>query len=78
MALLLQAAPQLASASGGSALTPLHWAAYRGHRGATALLPRHGAGIRATDPYVGKTPAQWAEDGGHRDIADLLRDGSAV
>jgi len=71
----LWADPQLANASGGSALTPLHWAAYHGHRSTAALLLRHGADIRATDPYFGKTPTQWAEDSDHRDIADLLRDG---
>jgi len=75
LAALVRADPRLANASGGSALTPLHWAAYRGHGSAVALLLRHGANVRATDPYFGKIPAQWAEDGGHRDIADLLRDG---
>jgi len=75
LAALLWADPQLANASGGSALTPLHWAAYHGHRSTAALLLRHGADIRATDPYFGKTPTQWAEDSDHRDIADLLRDG---
>jgi len=75
LAALLRADPRLANASGGSALTPLHWAAHRGHRGAVMLLLRHEADIQATDPYVGKTPAQWAEDNDHRDIAALLRDG---
>jgi len=75
LAALLQADSQLVNARDGSALTPLHWAAYRGHEGAAALLLQHGADVRATDPYFGKAPEQWAEDGGHRGIADLLRDG---
>jgi len=74
LAALLQAEPQSANASGGSALTPLQWAAYHGHRGAVSLLLRYGADSGTTDPYFGKTPAQWAEDSGHHDIADVLHD----
>jgi len=73
VAALLHADPRLANASGASALTPLHWAAYRGHPDTVDLLLAYGADDGATDPYLGKTPLQWAQDAGHHPVVARLQ-----
>jgi ankyrin repeat protein len=70
---LLRGDPRLANASGLSALTPLHWAAYHGHAAVVDLLLAYGADTEATDPYLGKTPLQWARDAGHGAIVARLQ-----
>jgi len=73
VAALLRADPRRANASGLSALTPLHWAAYHGHAAIVDLLLAYGADTGATDPYLGKTPLQWARDAGHGVIVARLQ-----
>jgi len=73
VAALLRADPRRANASGLSALTPLHWAAYHGHATVVDLLLIDGADTHATDPYLGKTPLQWARDAGHGVIVARLQ-----
>lgn len=73
VAALLRADPRLANASGASALTPLHWAAYRGHPDTVDLLLAYGADAGATDPYLGKTPLQRAQDAGHHPVVARLQ-----
>jgi len=73
VAALLRTDPRLSNASGSSALTPLHWAAYHGHAAVVDLLLAHGVNTAATDPYLGKTPLQWAHDAGHAAVVARLQ-----
>ena len=52
--------------------TPLHWAAYNGHAIVADLLLGAGANPKAASKY-GMTPAQYAEQTGHRELAERLR-----
>ena len=52
--------------------TPLHWAALNGHAVVADLLLGANASPTAVDKY-GKTPAQLAEQRGHRELAERLR-----
>ena len=53
--------------------TGLHWAAINGHRKTVELLLTRGANLRIHDQRFNSTPAGWANEGGHADIAELLR-----
>lgn len=52
--------------------TPLMYAASRGDLGLCALLLSHGADAAARD-MLGRTPAAWAQLGGHERLACVLR-----
>ncbi|MDC0720270.1 ankyrin repeat domain-containing protein [Nannocystis bainbridge] len=53
--------------------TPLHEAAWRGHAGVVGRLLAHGADPGVRDGRWGGTAADWAEHGGHPDLARRLR-----
>jgi ankyrin repeat protein len=53
--------------------TGLHWAALNGHRETVQLLIERGAKVELRDEQFGSTPEGWAREGGHTEIADLLR-----
>ncbi len=53
--------------------TALHVAARSNRKEVVDLLLAHGADAWARDPN-GKTPADWAAEAGHNELADLLRD----
>ena len=57
--------------------TALHYAALNGHRAMVEFLIAHGADVQIKDTKVGQAAAGWAEHGGHPEIRDLLRLGSA-
>lgn len=57
----------------GDATTALHLAAQRGDRPTVERLLGHGADRTLRDRRHGGTPADWAEHGGHADVAALLR-----
>lgn len=57
--------------------TPLHQAALAGHLSAVTLLLQHGARADIPDTLFGGTALEWAEHGGMRDVAALLRGGEA-
>lgn len=58
--------------------TALHWAAMHGHRGTTQLLVSRGADVTIKDHCFLATPAGWAEEDGHHDIATLLSSAGAT
>ena len=53
--------------------TGLHWAAINGHRETVELLIARGANREIRDEQFDSTPEGWAREGGHAEIADLLR-----
>ena len=53
--------------------TGLHWAAINGHRETVELLIARGANLEIRDEQFDSTPEGWALEGGHAEIADLLR-----
>ena len=56
-----------------SGATPLHHAAFHGHRTVVELLISHGARLDLKDSTYQGTPLGWAEHAGQHEIADLLR-----
>lgn len=52
--------------------TGLHWAAINGHRSTVELLVSRGASLTARDEHFDGTPEDWAVEGGHTDLAQLL------
>lgn len=56
-----------------SGATPLHHAAYQGHRGVVELLIERGARLDIRDTSYHGTPLGWAEHGGQHEIAEFLR-----
>ena len=60
-------------AKGVFGATALHWAAINGHRSTTDLLLARGASLVIRDRRFDATPAEWAKEGGHMEIADALR-----
>lgn len=60
-------------AKGVFGATALHWAAINGHRGTAELLVARGASLVIRDARFNATPAEWAKEGGHIEIADALR-----
>lgn len=53
--------------------TGLHWAAINGHRAMVEFLLDHGADTDLLDHGFRAKPAGWAVEGGHDDIAALIR-----
>lgn len=55
--------------------TPLHWAAYNGHKEVTKLLLEKGADLEAKDTERAKMSAlHFAADNGHESVVELLLD----
>lgn len=52
--------------------TALHWAAINGHRGTVELLVSRGASLTIRDERFDGTPEDWANEGGHAELAQLL------
>jgi ankyrin repeat protein len=53
-------------------MTPLHWAAFRGHAGMVRLLLEHGANVLTTDA-TGTTAEQWADYESHPEVVAILK-----
>jgi ankyrin repeat protein len=53
--------------------TGLHWAAINGHRNTVELLIARGASRSLRDEHFDSTPEEWAIEGGHTELATLLR-----
>ena len=53
--------------------TGLHWAAINGHRQTVEFLISRGASLTIRDARFDSTPEGWAKEGGHTDLATLLR-----
>lgn len=53
--------------------TGLHWAAINGHRETVELLIERGADLEIRDEQFASTPEGWASEGGHTELAQLLR-----
>jgi ankyrin repeat protein len=51
--------------------TPLHQAAFHGHKGAASLFIANGAEVNAKD-FFGRTPLHLAAMGGHKEIVELF------
>ncbi len=60
-------------AKGVFGATGLHWAAINGHRKTVELLISHGASLTIRDQRFDGTPHDWANEGEHVEIAELLR-----
>jgi ankyrin repeat protein len=73
--LLLERGAEINTIPGGFdyAGTGLHYAALNGQRRMVEFLIEEGADVTIQDPKVLKTPAGWADFGGHPEVADLLR-----
>ena len=69
--LLEQGADQ--NARGFFGATALHWAAINGHCGTVELLLERGADPTLKDARFDSTVEGWAQEGGHRDVVDVLR-----
>jgi ankyrin repeat protein len=82
---IAQSHPELINQPDGTGATPLHYAAFGGHRDVVRFLVQQGADINARDGQFGATPAGWAieymrEMGGFleielRDMAFAIRRG---
>lgn len=62
-------------AKGVFGATGLHWAAINGHRKMVELLITRGASLTNRDARFNGTPENWANEGGHTDLANLFRQG---
>ena len=60
-------------AKGVFGATGLHWAAINGHTGTVELLISLGANLELKDERFDATAEEWAKEGGHHEIADILR-----
>ena len=60
------------NASGFFAASALHWAAHNGHADTVALLVSRGANLTLEDEQFHATADDWAEEGGHPEIAERL------
>ena len=69
---LIQAKPNVNHANNNRGGTALHWAAYNGHDAVADLLLKANANPTAVD-NDGHTPAQSAEQCGHHELAQRLR-----
>jgi ankyrin repeat protein len=63
----------LVTPGGQTPRTALHEAANRGHRDVVELLLANGADATIVEPRWGGTAADWAEHGGHPELAALIR-----
>ena len=63
----------LLDAKGVFGATALHWAAIKGHRQTVEFLLARGASFDIRDARFDSTPEGWATEGGHTDLANLLR-----
>ena len=72
---LLERGTQINAIAGGFDYsgTGLHYAALNGHRAMVDFLIEQGADATIKDPKVSRTPAGWAEYGGHSELAKVLR-----
>jgi len=61
------------NAKGVFGATALHWAAINGHANTVELLISRGANLTLKDTRFEATAEGWAEEGGHSQIADILR-----
>ena len=52
--------------------TGLHWAAINGHKDTVSFLLAHGADVTVRDIKFRATPEEWAVEGCHEEIRDLL------
>jgi ankyrin repeat protein len=52
--------------------TGLHWAAINGHEATVTFLVAHGADLTIRDARFDSTPEEWAAEGGHDKIRELL------
>ncbi len=59
-------------AKGVFGATGLHWAAINGHRSTVDLLLARGASLSVRDMRFNGTPEDWAKEGGHSEIAEVL------
>jgi Ankyrin repeats (3 copies) len=64
----------LVTPGGQTPRTALHEAASRGHREIVAALLAGGAEVGTVEPRWGGTAADWAEHGGHHELAQQLRE----
>ena len=56
--------------------TALHWAAINGHRNTVEVLVARGASLTILDERFDSTPEGWANEGGHTQLAQFLKDRS--
>jgi len=68
---LLKDNPDLALGKDSNGETPLHLAAFNGHRDVAEVLLANNANVDAKDNH-GNTPLHWAAANGHKDVAELL------
>jgi hypothetical protein len=61
-----------ADAKGIFGASALHWAAFNGHRSTVDVLVQHGARLDLRDARFNATPAGWALEAGHQEIADRI------
>ncbi len=53
--------------------TALHWAAINGHAQTVEFLKQNGARLDLRDEQFQSTPAEWAKEGGHEELAARLK-----
>ena len=53
--------------------TGLHWSAINGHRETVELLIARGANLDLRDEQFNSRPENWAKEGGHTELVNLLR-----
>jgi len=53
--------------------TGLHWAALNGHQEAVEFLVKRGANLTIRDSKFDATPEEWAQEGDHSSIGEMLR-----
>jgi ankyrin repeat protein len=69
---LLKGNPNLVFSKDTNGMTPLYWAAARGHKDVAELLLANKAEVNAKDNH-GQTPLHVAAAEGHKDVVELLR-----